>query len=135
MLASINRCKQNLACVFLAARLFLPTDAATAQEATTALAHVEAVSGRVVALAGGPPVLLNALDVINDQTRVDLLSNSELRVCHYRTQRVLTLRGPARATISADGIIKAGKPVSVSTETCAIPALSPFTGGLLTRGH
>ena len=101
----------------------------------TDVAYVEAVSGRVVAFAHGSPALVDALDVISDQTRLDLLANSELRVCHYRTQRFVTLKGPARVTISADGVTAgAGKAADASTETCAAPAVLKLQGGLLTRG-
>ena len=101
----------------------------------TDVAYVEAVSGRVVAFAHGSPALVDALDVISDQTRLDLLANSELRVCHYRTQRFVTLKGPARVTISADGVTAgAGKAADTSAETCAAPAVLKLQGGLLTRG-
>jgi hypothetical protein len=101
----------------------------------TDVAYVEAVSGRVVAFARGIPALVDTLDVIGDQTRLDLLANSELSVCHYRTQRFVTLKGPARVTISADGVTAgAGKAVYASAETCAAPALPKLQGGLLTRG-
>jgi hypothetical protein len=60
----------------------------TAQEsAATDVGYVEAVSGRVVAFARGAPVLVDVLDVISDRTRFDLLTNSELRLCHYRIGR------------------------------------------------
>jgi hypothetical protein len=73
-----------------------------AQESTTEVGFVEAVSGRVVALARGTPVLVDVLDVVRDRTRFDLLTNSELRLCHYRMRRFLTMSGPARVTVSAD---------------------------------
>jgi hypothetical protein len=108
---------------------------APAAAQATDVAYVEAVSGRVVAFARGIPMLLDALDVISDQTRVDLLANSELRVCHYQTQRFLTLRGPARVTISADGVTAStSKGAVASAETCAAPAVPKLQGGLLTRG-
>ena len=75
-----------------------------AQDAATDVAYVEAVSGRVRCLRSGDPVLLDALDIISDRTRLDLQANSELRICHYRTQRILTLEGPSRASISAAGV-------------------------------
>ena len=36
--------------------------------------------------------LLGPLDVITDRTRVDVLANSELRLCQYRTSRFLTVK-------------------------------------------
>jgi hypothetical protein len=76
-----------------------------------------------------------ALDAISDRTRFDLLTNSELRLCHYRIGRFVTMRGPARITISADGFtVTTGKPVEVSQDTCTVAQTSKFQGGLLTRG-
>jgi hypothetical protein len=107
-----------------------------AQEAAMSdIGYIEAVSGRVVALARGNPVLVDALDAISDRTRFDLLADSELRLCHYRIGRFVTMRGPARVTISADSVtVSAGKPVEVSQDTCAMVPASKFQGGLLTRG-
>jgi hypothetical protein len=106
-----------------------------AQEAATDVAYVEAVSGRVVAFARGTPNLVGALDVVSDRMRFDLLANSELRLCHYGVRRFVTVRGPARATVSADGItVEAGKTAEVSQETCAVAQASKFQGGFLARG-
>ena len=83
-----------------------------AQEALREVAFVEAVTGRVVALASGAPTLLGPLDVITDRTRVDLLASSEVRICHYLTGRFLTIKGPARIMVSAVGVsVEAGKGV------------------------
>ncbi len=107
----------------------------SAEETVTDVAYVEAASGQIVALARGTPVLLGALDTIGDRTRVDLLANSELHVCHYRTQRLLMLKGPLRVTISTSGVsTDAGKSVDASAEPCTAPAVSKLSGGLLTRG-
>jgi hypothetical protein len=75
-----------------------------AQEASRDVAFVEAATGRVVALASGAPALLGPLDIITDRTRVDLLAGSELRICHYLTARFLTVKGPARIMVSANGV-------------------------------
>jgi hypothetical protein len=108
---------------------------AAAQEAAGDVAYVEAVSGRVVAFSRGAPVLLDTLDIISDRTRLDLQANSELRICHYRTQRLVALAGPSKASISADGVTAAnGKAVAASAETCAVPVVSNFQGGLVARG-
>jgi hypothetical protein len=104
-----------------------------AQEAD--IGYVAAVSGRVVALVRGTPSLLDTADVISDRTRLDVLANSELQVCHYSLQRFLTMSGPARVTLSASGAaVESGKAAVVSKETCAVPQASHFQGGLVTRG-
>jgi hypothetical protein len=111
------------------------TGRAVAQQAAADVAYVETVSGRVVAFARGAPVLLSNLDVIGDRTRLDLLAQSELRVCHYGAQRFLTLKGPARLTISTDGVAtEGGKSIEAFAEPCAAPTVSKHQGGLLTRG-
>jgi hypothetical protein len=106
-----------------------------AQEAATDVAYVEAVRGRVIAFARGTPILVDTLDIISDRTRFDLLANSELRLCHYGVRRFLTMRGPARVTVAADGItVEAGKPIEISQETCAVVQASKFQGGFVARG-
>jgi hypothetical protein len=106
-----------------------------AQEGAPDVAHVAAVSGRVVALVRGTPSLLDTADVISDRTRLDVLANSELQVCHYRMQRFVTMSGPARVTVSADGVtVESGKAAVISKETCAVPQASNFQGGVVTRG-
>src|SRR4051812_13979747 len=106
-----------------------------AQEASRDVAFVETVTGRVVAFASGTPALLGPLDVITDRTRVDVLANSELRLCQYRTSRFLTVKGPARIIVSADGVnVEAGKAVDVSRETCGVVEASAHQGGLVARG-
>ena len=96
-----------------------------AQDAATDAGYVTAVSGRVIGLVRGTPSLLHTADVISDRTRLDLLANSELQICHYRLQRLLTMSGPARVTVSAGGItVASGKAVVVSKETCAVPRAS-----------
>jgi hypothetical protein len=108
---------------------------AAAQEAAGAVAHVEAVSGRVVAFARGAPVLLDTLDSVGDRARLDLQANSELRLCHYSTGRLHMLRGPLRVAVSADGVTaENGKAVDRSAGSCAVPAVSKFQGGLVSRG-
>jgi hypothetical protein len=106
-----------------------------AQESSRDVAFVETVTGRVVAFASGSPALLGPLDVITDRTRVDVLVNSELRLCQYRTSRFLTVKGPARIIVSADGVnVEAGNPVDVSRETCGMVEASTHQGGLVARG-
>ena len=106
-----------------------------AQETSRDVAFVETVTGRVVAFASGTPALLGPLDVITDRTRVDVLANSELRFCQYRTSRFLTVKGPARIIVSVDGVnVEAGKAVDVSRETCGLVEASAHQGGLVARG-
>jgi hypothetical protein len=69
-----------------------------AEEPAAYVAYVASVSGRVVASVRGTPSLLDTGDVINDRTRLDVLANSELQVCHYGLQRFVTLSGPTRVT-------------------------------------
>jgi len=100
----------------------------------TEVAYVSEVSGRVVAFMEGRPTLLDALDVVADQTRLDLLANSELRVCHSQTNRVFVLKGPLTAMISQKGVIADnGKRAIVSAETCAAPTVSRHQGGFISR--
>ena len=106
-----------------------------AQEVAGDAAHVEAVSGRAVAFSRGRPVLLDALDIIIDRTRIDLQSHSELRICHYGTQQLVILKGPTRASISADGVTaENGNAINASAGICATPVASKFQGGLVSRG-
>jgi hypothetical protein len=106
-----------------------------AQEASRDVAFVETVKGRVVAFASGAPTLLSPSEVITNRTRVDVLANSELRLCHYQTARFLTLKGPARIIVSVEGVsVEAGKAV-VSSETCGLVEASAHQGGLVARGY
>jgi hypothetical protein len=75
-----------------------------AQEASSDVAFVETVTGQAVALVSGRPTLLGPSEVITNRTRVDVLANSELRLCHYQTSRFLTVKGPARIIVSVDGV-------------------------------
>jgi hypothetical protein len=130
--ASVIRAVVGLATVLGACSDLSP---AAAQQAATDVGHVEAVSGRVVARAGGTPVLVSILDVISDRTKFDLPADSELRLCHYGMRRFLTMRGPARVTVSADSItVEAGKAVGISHDTCAVAQASKFQGGFVARG-
>ena len=105
-----------------------------AQEASSDVAFVETVTGQAVALVSGRPTLLGSLDVITNRTRVDVLANSELRLCHYQTSRFLTVKGPARIIVSVDGInVEAGKAV-VSRDACGSVGASAHQGGLVARG-
>jgi hypothetical protein len=104
-----------------------------AQGTATEVAYVEAVNGRVVAAAQGKPTLVGVLDIISDRTQLDLQANSELRICHYLTHKLLTLRGPLRALVSASGVTAENGAIDGSRESCAAPVFSTFQGGLVSR--
>jgi hypothetical protein len=100
----------------------------------TEVAYVSEVRGRVVAFGQGRPLLLDALDVVADQTRLNLLANSELQICHSRLRQIFVLRGPLTAVISQDGVtVGNGKMPVTSTGTCAVPTASTSHGGLVLR--
>jgi len=103
-------------------------------DATTDVAHVEYLTGRVVAFSQGRPALLDVLDIINDRTQLDLLANSELHICHYQTHQLLTLKGPLRVSVSRDSVtVENGKAVITVAGSCATPAVSTFHGGFVAR--
>jgi hypothetical protein len=105
-----------------------------AQGTAPDVAYVETVSGSVVASSQGTLTVLDALDVIGDQTRLNLQANSELRICHYRTRKIVRLIGPLRALISASAVTaEGGKAIDSTSETCAAPVVSTFQGGFVTR--
>jgi len=112
----------------------VPAMPAAAQEDAADTAYVESVTGRVVALVNGKPVLLDALDTVTDKTRLDILANSELRLCHYQKQRIVAIAGPARISVTASGVTaENGKDIAPSAETCAKPVVSTFQGGFVAR--
>jgi hypothetical protein len=120
--------------MFLSAIGLGANPAQAASEVEPAVAYVEEVSGPVVAFSQGNPTLLDALDVINDRTRLDLLANSELRICHYRTRQLLALKGPLRASVSQGGVTVENSKVVVATAgSCAEPVASTFHGGIVSR--
>jgi hypothetical protein len=66
---------------------------------------------------------------------VDLLPNSEVRICHYLSGRFLTIRGPARIMVLANGIsVETGKAADISRETCSRPQATSSQGGVVARG-
>ena len=67
--------------------------------------------------------------------RLNLQAGSELRMCHSQTQRLLTLMGPLRASVSPNGITTDnGKPLDLSATRCTTPTASKHQGGLVARG-
>jgi hypothetical protein len=102
---------------------------------TTEVAYVSEVSGRVVALMQGRPTLLDALDVVTDQTRLDLLANSEVRICHSRTHQVFILKGPLTAKIEQGGVTtENGTRAATASGSCTVPMSSTVNGGFISRG-
>jgi hypothetical protein len=80
-------------------------------------------------------MLLDALDVVADQTRIDLLANSELRICHSQTHQVFTLKGLLTAMVAHGGLTaENGKKALASTGSCAAPTGSIHSGGFVARG-
>jgi hypothetical protein len=107
---------------------------ALAEMVVTDVAYVASVKGRAVALTQGKPTLLEELDIIDEWTRLEILANSELRLCHNRDQRLLTLKGPLRVSVSAYGVTaENGQQISGPGERCVKPAVSTFQGGSLVR--
>lgn len=108
---------------------------AFAQESALDVAYVEAIAGHAVASSHGTTAELDILDPLNDGMHLDLERDAVLRLCHYRTHRLLTLKGPLRASISTAGVIaEDGSTVAGSGEVCAAPVISTFQGGVALRG-
>jgi hypothetical protein len=107
---------------------------ALAQVTANDVAYVVAVAGRAVASSRGATMELDVLDTIDNQTRLDLEPNTEVRICHYRALKILTLKGPLRALISDVGVtLENGNEIPVSGETCAKPVVSTVQGGAVFR--
>jgi hypothetical protein len=126
-----------LACAAMGIALMLACSAGRvcAQEPGVDVAYVEAVSGRAVASSKGTTAGLDVLDPLDDGTRLDLETNAVLRLCHYRTHHLFTLKGPLRASISAVGVVvEDGTAVGAAAEACAAPVVSTFQGGFALRG-
>jgi hypothetical protein len=107
---------------------------AAAQSNPRDVAYVEGVRGRVFGASEGKPTLLDPLDMVSERTQLDLRANSELRICHYVTRTLLTLRGPLHAVVSASGVTaENGAMIKAPVESCATPLVSIFQGGLIAR--
>jgi hypothetical protein len=123
-----------LAAMLLSAAIDGASAPTWAQQAVADVAYVEDVTGHVVALSQGKPILLNALDTISDRTRLDLQANSELRICHFPTRQFLTLKGPLKASVSQGGVTADNnKAMATATGPCAAPVVSTVQGGLVSR--
>ena len=120
--------RYHLAVTLASAALFssaiLASSPAAAQ--ATEVAFVEEVSGRVIAFSQGKPALLGTLDTINGRTQLDVPANSEVRVCHYQAGKIVSLKGPLRATVSRDGVTveNSGKAGLALVGPCAAPRVS-----------
>ena len=124
----------SLAAMLLSAAVDGASAPTWAQQAVADVAYVEDVTGHVVALSQGKPILLNALDTISDRTRLDLQANSELRICHFPTRQFLTLKGPLKASVSQDGVTADNsKAKATATGPCVAPVVSTVQGGLVSR--
>jgi hypothetical protein len=61
--------------------------------------------------------------MISDHAQLDLQADSELRFCHFKANRLLALKGPARAFVSADGVTdERGRTIDAVVGTCKPPA-------------
>jgi hypothetical protein len=98
------------------------------------VAFVEDVSGRVVGFSQGKPTLLGTMGTIDHRTQLDVPPSGELRVCHYHMGKVVTLKGPLRATVSRDGVTLANGKSVATAGPCAAPPPSTVQGGIVTRG-
>jgi hypothetical protein len=108
--------------------------AAAAQTSRKDVAYVMAVSGHASATAEGNSADLDGLDIIYQGTQVDLDANAELRLCHYRLRKLVTLKGPLHAVISATGIATdQGDLATSAREPCTAPAVSTIQGGVAYR--
>jgi hypothetical protein len=99
------------------------------------VAYVETVKGSITAAAADGPQVLDVLDIIDDQTRLELPPRSELRLCHHEARKIVVLKGPLRAMVSAAGVTAdSGKAVAPSADSCIAPVISTFQGGIVSRG-
>jgi hypothetical protein len=124
-------------CVLMVAVLMLAGSGGrvAAQGSATDVAYVEAVAGRALASWEGTTAQLETLDPLNDGTRLDLETDAVLRLCHYRTHHLFTLKGPLRASVSSVGVFaEDGTVVGGAGETCATPVISTFQAGFALRG-
>jgi hypothetical protein len=132
-----GRCSIATACALMGVALTLASSGGNglAQGPATGVAYVEAVAGRATASSQETTTELDILDPLNDGARLDLQKNAVLRLCHYRTHHLLTLKGPLRAWVSATGVTgENGTRIAGSGETCATPVISTFQGGISLRG-
>jgi hypothetical protein len=124
--------RKPAAALIVVSALVLSTGLAPAQ--TGDVAYVESVKGSATATVQGATAAIDVLDLIGDQTRLELAARSEVRLCHHGMRKLVTLKGPLRATVSSAGVIAdGGNAVAPSAETCAAPVISTFQGGIVSR--
>jgi hypothetical protein len=98
------------------------------------VAYVEGVKGSVTATVQGTAAAIDVLDLLSDQTRVELAARSELQLCHHGLRKLVTLKGPLSATVSSAGVTAAnGNAIAPSAHACAAPVISTFQGGIVSR--
>ncbi len=115
-----------LACLSLSARL----QNAQAEPSANYVAYVESVAGAVDGAQGR----LNILDPVADGARLYLKSSSsELRICHFATHQLKSLKGPMRALVSARGVTAETGAAVTSAGACATPVISTIQGGVALR--
>ncbi len=115
-----------LACLSLSARLQNPH----AEPSANYVAYVESVAGAVDGAQGK----LNILDPVADGARLYLeSSSSELRICHFVTHQLKSLKGPMRALVSSKGITAETGAAVTSAGACATPVISMIQGGVALR--
>ena len=129
-MVGIAKCTFIVKCVLIAS--VIAAGCCAAQEAN--VAHVLAIRGSVAANASGQRTRLEVLDGIRERTRIELTADSELRICLYSTRTQVTLKGPLRAEVWADGLTaeNAGA-VERSSTPCRAPGLASVPGGFMSR--
>ena len=128
--------KAGLAFLFLSVGIcaLWPLLPAFAQAATRDIGYVVGVKGRAIIISQGDTTPLDVLDTIDDPTEIELGPNSEVRICQYRSLKVLTLKGPGKASISnLSTTLDNGHEIKASSEACAKPVVSTVQGGAVFR--
>ena len=128
--------KAGLAFLFLSLGICAPWPIlpAFAQAAARDIGYVVGVKGRAIIISQGDTTPLGVLDTIDDPTEIELGPSSEVRICQYRSLKVLTLKGPGKASISdLSTTLDNGLEVPISNEACAKPVLSTVQGGAVFR--
>jgi hypothetical protein len=111
-----------------------PLSESAAQGAAAEVAFVEEVKGQVVAVSHGRAIPLEKFVIIRDRTRLELPPESELRICHYGLNRLLTLSGPLQAVVAREGVSGENLQITQAAVKCTPPVKSKNTGGLMMRG-
>jgi hypothetical protein len=108
---------------------------ARAQASENYVAYVEAIVGPATTSLDATQGEIDVLDPIKDGTWLSVGPGAELRICHYATHRLLTLKGPLHAMVSSAGVtVESGRAVAASGENCVAPVISTVQGGVAMRG-